>query len=153
MTRRTKKPLQTIGWRESVALPDLGVASIKAKVDTGARTSALHAFECVEFERDGAAWVRFEIHPVQRSTKQVTVAEAPILEYRSIRSSSGTVDHRPVIETTVRLMEVEWEVELTLARRDEMGFRMLLGRQALRRRFLVDPGRSFVGSPRVRTSR
>jgi len=137
--------LPVIGWREWLALPDLGIATVKAKVDTGARSSSLHAYDLEEFERKGQTWVRFKVHPVQRNTVEVIEATAPILEYRSVRSSSGKASRRPVIVTTASLLGVSWAVELTLANRDEMGFRMLLGREAFRRRFLVDAGRSYYG--------
>ena len=138
-------PLPTIGWREWVGLPDFGVKSIKAKVDTGARSSSLHAFDIEDFKRDGADWVRFWVHPIQRKTNRVIMAESPVLEYRSVRSSSGEASMRPVIVTNVKLLGQDWPVELTLASRDEMSFRMLLGREAFRRRFLVDAGLSYLG--------
>ncbi len=141
-----REALPVIGWREWVGLPELGIEAIKAKVDTGARSSSLHAFELEAFTRNGVDWVRFEIHPNQRNAANPVLTEAPVLEYRSIRSSSGVASRRPVIVTPVRLMDQVWPVELTLANRDEMGFRMLLGRQAFRRRFLVDAGRSYRGA-------
>ena len=137
--------LPIIGWREWVGLPDLGIKAVKAKVDSGARSSSLHAFDVEEFERKGELWVRFQVHPVQRNNKEVVAAESKILEHRSVRSSSGKASMRPVIVTHVELLGVVWPVELTLANRDEMGFRMLLGREAFRRRFLVDGGKSFYG--------
>jgi len=145
MTRSDGARLPVIGWREWVGLPDLGVKQIKVKVDTGARSSSLHAFDLHRFERDGAQWVRFELHPVQRKSEPSVDVEAEVLEYRSVRSSSGKATLRPVIVTNVTLLGVTWPVELTLASRDEMGFRMLLGREAFRRRFLVDAGRSYCG--------
>ncbi len=135
----------TVGWREWVALPEWGVPAIKAKIDTGARTSALHAFDIETFERHGVALARFAIHPWQDSSSDVVVVEAPLLERRQVRSSSGTAKVRPVVLTEVALAGRTERVEVTLTRRDEMGFRMLIGRQALRRRFLVDPGRSYMG--------
>ena len=145
MTRRAEPALPVIGWREWVGLPDFGIRHIKAKVDTGARSSSLHAFDLEEFERDGASWVRFQVHPVQRKKTRTVSVEAKVLELRSIRSSSGKASMRPVIVTNVKLLGITWPVELTLASRDEMGFRMLLGRTAIRRRFLVDAGRSYCG--------
>lgn len=132
-----------IGWREWVALPDLGVGAIKAKADTGARTSALHAFRIEPFRHEDADWVRFVVHPSQRDSHTSVPVEAPIAGERTVRNTSGRQERRLYIVTTVELMGRRWPIELTLARRDEMGFRMLLGRSALRR-FLVDPGRSFV---------
>lgn len=142
-----------IGWREWVRLPELGIERIKAKVDTGARSSSLHAYDLEEFERDGRTWVRFKVHPIQRNSRKVVEAEAEVLEHRSVRSSSGKATIRPVIVTRVALHGKIWPVELTLAGRDEMGFRMLLGRQAFRGRFLVDAGRSFNGGRPTRKKR
>lgn len=133
-----------IGWREWVALPDLGVTRVKAKIDTGARSSALHAFDLEQFRRRGHDMVRFAIHTLQRSSKRVIVAEAEMLDERIVRSSNGVNARRPVILTRVELLGESWPIELTLASRDEMGFRMLLGRQALRGRFLIDPGKSYL---------
>jgi len=138
-------PLPTIGWREWVGLPDLGIKSIKAKVDTGARSSSLHAFDLEQFVKDGEEWVRFKVHPKQRNARKTVETEAKILEMRSVRSSSGKASTRPVVLTTIKLLGEEWEVELTLANRDEMGFRMLLGREAFRKKFLVDAGNSYYG--------
>ena len=150
MAQGSRSALPVIGWREWVGLPDLGIPWIKAKVDTGARSSSLHVLGIAEFERDGVPWLRFEAHPVQRKRTQSVVAEAMLLEFRSVRSSSGTAERRPVIVTNIALMGRTWPVELTLAARDQMGFRMLLGRQALRGRFLVDAGRSYRGGARNR---
>jgi hypothetical protein len=135
-----------IGWRENIALPQLNVNSIKAKIDTGARSSALHAFRIEEFKQQNQLMIRFQIHPFQRDDKQIITAEAELLEYRQIKSSNGQIQNRPVILTTVKLGEQQWLIELTLTNRDVMGFRMLLGRQALRHRFLIDPGKSFLQS-------
>jgi hypothetical protein len=137
--------LPVIGWREWVGLPDLGVKAIKAKVDTGARSSSLHAFDLQEFTRDGVDWVRFQIHPVQRKSLDAVSSEAAVIAFRSVRSSSGKATVRPVIVTNVLLLGVAWPIELTLANRDEMGFRMLLGREAIRQRYLVDAGKSYYG--------
>ena len=145
MTKRVERALPVIGWREWVGLPDFGIKHIKVKVDSGARSSSLHAFDLREFERDGEEWVRFQVHPVQRKKIRSVEVEAQVLDHRSVRSSSGKAAMRPVIVTNVRLLGITWPVELTLASRDEMGFRMLLGREAFRRRFLVDAGKSYCG--------
>jgi hypothetical protein len=137
--------LQIIGWREYLALPDFGVRAIKVKVDTGARSSSLHAFEIEPFSKHGVEHVRFKIHPIQKSDAREVVAECPVLDYRSVRSSSGESSFRFVVQTNVTLLGSTWPIELTLANRDQMGFRMLLGRQAMRGHMLVDPGRSYVG--------
>ena len=145
--------LLVIGWREWVGLPDLGIERIKAKVDTGARSSSLHAFDVQEIEHHGERWVRFKVHPQQRSNDRVVQAAAPILDLRSVRSSSGKSTLRPVILTHVELLGVTWPVELTLANRDEMGFRMLIGRSAIQRRVIVDPGTSFRTTKRGKRQR
>jgi hypothetical protein len=144
MTGRTSKtPPGVLGWREWAGLPSLGVDAIKVKLDTGARTSSLHAFALTRFRRDGADMVGFQIHPRQRSADDAIHVEAEVIDERWVRNSGGQRELRPVIETVVRIGEDQWPIELTLSRRDEMGFRMLLGRQALRGRALVDPGRSY----------
>jgi hypothetical protein len=140
------KSLSIIGWRERVALPDLGISQIKAKIDTGARSSALHAFDVEPFSRDGKTMVRFKVHPYQRDTHRTVSTEAELIDQRQVRNSGGHAQLRPVIQTMVELNGERWLIELTLTNRDVMGFRMLLGRQAVRKRFLVDAGRSFVQS-------
>lgn len=145
-TGRTKKdPPTVIGWREWVKLPLFGVDTIKAKIDTGARSSAIHAVGVEPFCKDGRNFVRFGIHPYQRNTVTTIQTEAEVVEYRRVRSSGGHESRRPVVLTEVELMGRKWQIELTLANRDTMGFRMLLGRQAVKGTFVVDPGRSFVG--------
>jgi hypothetical protein len=139
-----------VGWREWVALPELGMPAIKAKVDTGARSSALHAFDIEREEEDGVPWVRFRVHPMQRDPTLTVEGRARLLDERWVRSSNGRRTFRPVVETLLRLGERSWRIEVTLVRRDLMGFRMLLGREALRSRMVVNPGRSFLaGSPLV----
>ena len=140
----TAASLPTIGWREWLELPDLGIPRIKAKVDTGAQTSSLHAVDVETFQRDNCAFVRFSTMPLQ-SHPDAVQCEARILELRHVRTSDGQSSERPVIATTVRLFGKSWLVEVTLADRTRMGFRMLLGRHALRDRFVVDAGQSFLG--------
>ena len=139
-----KGEAETIGWREWVALPDFGTPWIKAKIDTGARSSALHAFDLETFEREGSGWVRFEVHPWQRSSSDAVEVEVPVVDVRTVRSSNGTQERRPVVRTVLGLGERDLPIDVTLTRRDEMGFRLLIGRQSLRGRFVVDPARSFV---------
>ncbi len=141
--RRPERPV--LGWREWVALGDWDVSHLKAKVDTGARTSSLHAFDLEWFQQGEAPWVRFVIHPWQRSTDDAVVAKAPVVSTRDVRSSSGAIDRRPVVRTTLVIGGHSVDSEITLTRRDEMGFRMLVGREAIRNRFLVDPGVSYLG--------
>ncbi len=138
------KKKKIVGWREWVRLPDLGIDRVKAKFDTGARTSALHASKIASFTKDGAAYVRFVVHPMQRRRKPEVTCVALVIDFRAVTDSSGRSEERYVIRTMLKLGKSRWPVELTLANRDQMGFRMLIGRQALRRRYLVDPGRSFI---------
>jgi hypothetical protein len=146
MKRKKSNPvLPIIGWREWVALPDLGIRAVKAKVDTGAASSSIHAFDVEEFSRQGKKLIRFRVHPLQRNSRAFIQSEAELLEYRHVKSSGGHQTLRPVIVTTVELLGIRCPIELTLASRDTMGFRMLLGREALARRFVVDSGKSFQG--------
>lgn len=147
----TDRPV--LGWREWLALPDLGVKRIKAKVDTGARTSAIHAFDVETFEREGERRVRFAIHPIQHNDDRIVEANVPVHDVREVRSSSGVATERIVIVTPIRLLGETWPIELTLANRDAMGFRMLLGREAIRGRMLVDPGTSYAGGRPSRSSK
>jgi hypothetical protein len=140
----SSRPL--IGWREWLILPDLGISAIKAKIDTGARSSALHAIHIQPFDREGRTWLRFQVHPVQRDSDRTITAEAPLLEERLVRNSGGHAERRPVIQTHVVLNGDRWPIDLTLTNRDVMGFRMLLGRQAVHSRFWIDPSRSFLQS-------
>ena len=155
MSKARKRPeLPIIGWREWVALPEFNIKQIKAKVDSGARSSSLHAFDVEEFKKNKERWVRFKVHPEQRKSTKVVSAEARVIDYRAVRSSSGQSQQRPVVEATVSLLGETWEIELTLANRDQMGFRMLLGREAFRRRFLVDGGNSYYGGrPKKKTTK
>jgi hypothetical protein len=141
------------GWREWVSLPDLGVDWLKAKIDTGARTSSLHAFDVEEFEREGEDWVRFRVKPWQDSQEDAVVVETPVHDRRAVRSSSGHAQERLVVKLLVRLVDREVLAEVTLSNRDEMGFRMLIGREALRRGYIVDPARSFLGGRAPREAR
>ncbi len=140
----TGKQLPVIGWREWVSLPEFGIEAIKVKVDTGARSSALHAFDIEPFSRGEKRMLRFKVHPLQRDSRQTVTAAAELIDERKVRNSGGQLELRPVVETEIELLGQKWQIELTLTNRDTMGFRMLLGRQALRRRFLVHPGRSFL---------
>jgi hypothetical protein len=143
---------KTIGWREWVSLPDLGVTEIKAKVDTGADNSSLHAFDLERFEEGGLQMVRFEIHPRQRKRRPSIVCVAEVAGERKVKNPGGRSELRPVIRTTLVIAGDEFEALVNLTTRDEMTFRMLLGRRTVRQHFLVDPGRSYIGGRPTRTT-
>ena len=126
-------------------MPEIGVPWIKAKLDTGAQTSSLHAYDVSAFDRDGAAWVRFRIQPWQGSDDDAVDVELPVLDVRRVRSSSGHVEERFGVLMRMVLIGREVDAEVTLSNRDAMGFRMLVGREALSRGFVVDSSRSFLG--------
>jgi hypothetical protein len=136
--------LQTAGWREWVHLPDLGLTDIKAKLDTGANYATLHALDITPFDKDGTLWVRFIVHPTQYNKKHRIICEAEVVEKRVIKSSSGQPQERYVVRTTLTMGDKNWPIELTLTNRTGMRYRMLLGRLALKRRFLVCSGRSYL---------
>lgn len=142
-----------LGWREWVGFPELGIGQVKAKVDTGARTSCLHAFRVEPFERDGKQWVSFDIHPMQGNIENFVRCEAPLIEKRSIRDSGGHEELRCVIETVVTIGDERIVAELTLTDRDTMKFRALLGRTAIRGKYLVDSSRSYICGKKKRTKK
>lgn len=146
-------PAVTVGWREWVSLPAVGVPWLKAKVDTGARTSALHAFDVQQFRRDGQPWVRFEVHPWQTSAKDAVTVELPVADERTVRSSNGRAEVRQVVVLPLTVAGRTLDAEVTLTDRDEMGFRMLIGREVLARGFLVDCARSYAGGTPPRAVR
>lgn len=141
---KRKETRKTIGWREWVSLPDLGVKELKAKVDTGADNSSLHAFDVKRFEMDGKDMVRFDLHPHQRKAKPVISCVAEVVGERMVKNPGGRAERRPVIKTRLVVAGEELEALVNLTTRDEMTFRMLLGRRTVRRDFLVDPGRSYL---------
>jgi hypothetical protein len=137
-----------LGWREWLNFPELGITRIKAKVDTGARTSCLHAFFVEPFDKGDEEWVRFGIHPQQGDTDEAVYCEAPLKDQRTVRDSGGHEELRYVIEASVLIGEHKHRIEVTLTDRDSMKFRALLGRTAIRGRYVVDSGRSYVQSKR-----
>lgn len=138
------KPLITVGWREWLALPHLGIQRIKAKIDTGARTSALHANKIDYYTENGRAKVRFVIHPIQYNLEQSVDCIADVVDIRWVTDSGGHKEQRFVIETLVRVGAEAWPIEMTLTNREDMRFRMLLGRTAMRKRMIVNPGVSYL---------
>lgn len=134
----------TFGWREWVRLPTLNLPAIKAKVDTGARTSALHAFELRPMIENGIQRIEFSIHPFQRDLETVQICKADVVDKRNVTDSGGHLEERWVIKTEMTIAEYSWPIEVTLTARDNMKFRMLLGRNALKGRALVDSSASYL---------
>ncbi len=145
------KEMKIIGWREWIALPELKINSIKVKVDTGARTSSLHAFDVEKYLKDGIEYIKFKVHPEQGNIRKTVICHAPVVDYRKIKSSNGQSELRPVILTTITLLGEKWSTEVTLTNRDEMGFRMLLGRASIKKKFLVNSGNSFYSLKNTKT--
>lgn len=142
---RTERELRRIGWRELVHLPELGLRGIPAKVDTGARTSSLHATILDEYERDGELFVRFAVDFERQRVRQV--CEAVHIDWRGITSSNGETQRRRIIKTPLRIGGLRFRAEISLADRSDMRFPMLIGRSSLRGRFVVDSGHSWLQSP------
>ena len=143
----------TLGWREWVRLPELGIDAIKAKVDTGARTSAIHAFELRTFHDDGREQVEFRIHPLQKDDKTIVTSVADVLDRRVVTDSGGHKEERIVIATVLCIGKFSWPIEATLTARDNMLFRMLLGRTAIKGRAQVNPARSYLVGKKRRTTK
>ena len=141
-----------IGWKEWLVLPDLGIPALKAKIDTGARTSALHTFSLEEFFLEGQLMVRFGIHPLRKRSDVELFCEAPVADQRLVKDSGGHTEMRYVIETSVLLGTFLWPIEISLTNRDGMMFRMLLGRTALKNRFIVDPAKAYLTGKKLEKS-
>lgn len=142
----------TLGWREWVSLPDLNIDLIKAKIDTGARTSTLHAFDVELLNVSGKGFVKFSIHPNQRDSGKVIECQAPLFDQRVVRDSGGHTESRYVIETKIIIGSAVHIAEVTLTNRDNMGFRMLIGRTTMKGLYLVDPGKSYLIGKRKKRS-
>lgn len=141
-----------LGWREWVSLPELGIPCIKAKVDTGARTSALHTFALETFQQSGKLMVSFDIHPLQQREDIVQHCTAEVIDQRWVTDSGGHREQRYVIRTPINIDDREWPIEITLTSRDSMRFRMLLGRTSMAKSFSVIPGASYLtGRPSDKT--
>lgn len=140
-----KKDRNTIGWREWVQIPEFGITEIKAKIDTGADNSSLHAFNMKRFDRDGVPYIRFEVHPRQRSRRPSITCEAEVVMDRLVKNPGGRSELRPVIRTRLVVAGHEIDALVNLTTRDEMTFRLLLGRRTVRNHFIVDPGKSYLG--------
>ena len=138
------KDKKTIGNQEWCAFPELGILAIKARVDSGAKTSSIHAFNITTYLREDVQWVKFEVHPVQRNDQISIQCECPIIDQRDVKSTSGTSETRYVISTPISLGEEVWDIQLTLSDRDAMGYRMLLGREAMNGRLVIDPSMKCV---------
>ena len=137
-----------LGSEEWCSFPELGIPTIKARVDSGAKTSALHAVNIAPFIKNETNWVKFDINPIQNNQKTVIHCEAPLIDKRIVKSSSGFREQRYVIQTTIEIGDSKWAIEMTLTNRDSMGFRMLLGREAMSGRILVDPEQQYLlGQP------
>ena len=144
MEKKNPKKRIIIGWREYISLPEFNIPRIKVKVDTGANTSALHVTNLKMINRDGDDFAQFYIHPIQKKIKPKYKVELKIIEHRSIKSSNGFITVRPVVFMPVKIGPFYYEIEVTLINRDLMGFRMLLGRKAMKGKFLVNPSGSFL---------
>ena len=141
---RKKKSYLTVGWREIVSIPSLGIKEIKAKIDTGARTSSLHVTDLKIIKRGNTKFAEFNVHPKQKSALPKFKNRVRIESFRNVKSSNGITSRRPVIVTTVIMGTLKKEIEITLVNRDLMGFRMLLGRTTLKGDFLINPAKSYL---------
>ncbi len=149
MQKNQHNDLLLVGWREWIAFPELGIMRIKAKIDTGARTSALHAYNIKRFRRGDKHYIRFMVHPLQRSKHPEIVCEALVHDLRWVTDSGGHRERRYVILTTLELGDRQWPIELTLTNRDSMRFRILLGRTSMRNHFMINPAASYLTGMRI----
>jgi hypothetical protein len=143
MTETADKKSTIIGFREWISLPELEMVAIKGKIDTGAKTSSLHAFDIKVVKRAGVRWVKFKVHPIQKNNELVVSCAAPLLDKRVVTDSGGHKEMRCVIRTIIKMGPLEKEIELTLTNRGTMKYRMLIGREALKQ-FYIDPSQSYL---------
>jgi len=151
--RESFGPPVILGWREWFALPEVGIPAIKAKLDTGARSSSLHVRHMEIFRKGGKKWVRFEVDFDPRNPLLLSKAELPVLDERIVRNSGGDGEHRVVIRTSIEIAGRVWEADVTLTSRHDMRFRMLIGREAMSGRILVDAGRSYLAGRKKKVTR
>ena len=144
--KRTKKPLALLGWREWISLPDLGIDKISAKIDTGANTSSLYATHIKVIEINDEEFAKFRVTYGKPGHRKFSTTQAPLVGFRKVRSSSGETEERPVIKTSICIMDQCWKSEITLTSRQSMQYPMLLGRACLRKRFIVDPSKSHLSA-------
>lgn len=149
MIKKTPDALPIIGWREWISLPTLGINRIKAKIDTGARTSSLHAVNLKYSREHGKEYVYFTVHPIQGNSHFAKHIKAPLVDERYVKSTSGHKTMRPIVQSSIILGPYAWDLEITLFDRESMGHRFLLSRQAIKKRFLVNVGRSYVLSKEI----
>lgn len=148
MTNSSQENLIVLGWREWVSVPELGIEQIKVKIDTGARTSSIHAFFVDPYYQDQQLRVRFGVHPKQNNPDTVNECDAPVVDQRLVSDSGGHEENRYFIMTTLVIGNIQFKTEVNLTNRDTMKFRMLLGRTAMANRFIVDPLQSYLqGNP------
>jgi hypothetical protein len=152
MDKEVKSESKIIGWREWVSLPDLNLVAIKGKIDTGAKTSSLHAFDVELEEEGGRTYVNFKVHPLQKNFKVVTTCRALLVDKRSVTNSGGETEERLVIRTTLVLAGVRKKIELTLTNRESMKYRMLIGRAALKHLY-IDPSQSYLSGKSLKQKR
>lgn len=137
------QPITTIGWKEWCSLPDLGIPIIKAKIDTGARTSSLHATHMEHYKQNQKDYVKFMVYPLQKNTAIQKLCQAEVVDLRHIKNSGGHIEERAVIRTQLKLGPDQWPIEITLTNRNSMRFRMLLGRQAFKPNFCINPHKPY----------
>lgn len=138
-----------VGSLETCELPEIGIAEIQMRVDTGAKTSSLHVDNLVKIKKEGKTWVKFDIHPDAYNVDQVITCESPLHDVRSVKSSNGATEERYVIQTLLKIADHNWPIEITLTNRSDMRYLMLLGREGMGKRLLVDPSKTFMVTSKI----